>query len=374
MLQYPDHRLLVSYGMLEKIKNEKNMFEHNCNSYVGSSGSPIFNLNNKVIGIHIGAMKINKRESGRGILLNFSIKELIQQQLYNKKNINEMIIKGNDKEKNLSSLDFLVEKFGLIYKCLGKEIFNELNEFDLLFRNKFVSNYFNARTGIFELDICRKMLYIMNNCIYKINFENKQAIGFFCKIPIPYNNMPLYVLITNNNVLNEDILDKKDGKISINIKDEKNIKELNLNNRKKYTSKEYNTTIIEIKEDDSIKNYLELDHLIIQAIMNEKNEIKHTEVYMDQIFYIINNQLGVLTISQVKIRSFEKTLFLAECNTKEISLGVPIISYYNKLIGIYFNQKKVYKNILYFTPLNYPINEFIFQYYNPTVINEIIDK
>ena len=43
-------------------------------------------------------MKINKRESGRGILLNFSIKELIQQQLYNKKNINEMIIKGNDNE------------------------------------------------------------------------------------------------------------------------------------------------------------------------------------------------------------------------------------------------------------------------------------
>ena len=287
-----------------------------------------------------------------------------------------MIIKGNDKEKNLSSLDFLVEKFGLIYKCLGKEIFNELIEFDLLFRNKFVSNYFNARTGIFELDICKKMLYIMNNCICKINFENKQAIGFFCKIPIPYNNMPLYVLITNNNVLNEDILDKKDGKISINIKDEKNIKELNLNNRKKYTSKEYNTTIIEIKEDDRIKNYLELDHMIIQTIMNKQKEIKsrYIEEYKDQIIYMINNQLGVLTISQVTIRSFEKTLFLAECNTKEISLGVPIISYYNKLIGIYFNQKKVYKNILYFTPLNYPINEFIYQFYNQNEINEIEDN
>ena len=349
MLQYPDHRLLVSYGMLEKIyENEKNKFAHNCNSYIGSSGSPIFNLNNKVIAIHIGAKKINKNEFGIGIFINYPIKELIQQQFYNKENINEIIIKGNDKEKNLSSKDFLMKKFGLIYKCLGKELFNELNEFDLLFRNKFKSNYFYTRTGIFELNICKRMLYIMVKSICKINIENKQAIGFFCKIPIPKQNNMLRVLITNNYVLNEEILNKKDGKISIKIKNENNIKEINLNDRKKYTSKEYNTTMIEIKEDDGINNnYLELDHMIIQTIMNEQNEIKsrYVQEYKDQIIYMINNQLGILTISHVKINTFEKTMFLAECNTKDISLGVPIISYYNKLIGIYFDKRKVYKNI-----------------------------
>ena len=163
----------------------------------------------------------------------------------------------------------------------------------------------------------------MNNCICKINFENKQAIGFFCKIPIPYNNMPLYVLITNNNVLNEDILDKKDGKISINIKDEKNIKELNLNNRKKYTSEIYNTTIIEIKEEDEIKcYYLELEQKLKAYIINNDKEIKNNyfDKYIGEIMYMINNPFGILTISHIKIINIEKIFFYSKSNSVEASL------------------------------------------------------
>ena len=88
--------------------------------------------------------------------------------------------------------------------------------------------------------------------------------------------------------------------------------------------------------------------------------------------YMINNPLGILTISHIKIINVEKIFFYAKSNTVEASLGAPILSYYNKLIGIYYNKNKgAFKNNLYCTFLNYPINEFISEYYNSNIINEI---
>ena len=71
--------------------------------------------------------------------------------------------------------------------------------------------------------------------------------------------------------------------IEISIEEENNIRKLNLNNRMKYTDEEYDITIIEIKKEDGINNYLELDNNIINDIINNNNKNKN---YVDETIYI----------------------------------------------------------------------------------------
>ena len=113
----------------------------------------------------------------------------------------------------------------------------------------------------------------MERNICKINIGKNQGTGFFCKIQFPNQNKLLPVFITNNHIINNDILNKENIKIQLDIKEEDNIKEIKLNNRMKYTSEEYDITIIEIKEEDNITNYLELDDIIINDIINNKIKI-----------------------------------------------------------------------------------------------------
>ena len=59
----------------------------------------------------------------------------------------------------------------------------------------------------------------------------------------------LPVFITNNHMINKKLLYKEDEKIKIDIfEEEEEIKEINLNDRMKYTNEEYDITIIEIKK------------------------------------------------------------------------------------------------------------------------------
>ena len=63
-------------------------------------------------------------------------------------------------------------------------------------------------------------------------------------------------MMTNNHVINEDIL--KDKIIYVGINDDKEKKTIDISNRKIYTNKVYDTTIIEIKpEIDAINDFLE---------------------------------------------------------------------------------------------------------------------
>ena len=57
-----------------------------------------------------------------------------------------------------------------------------------------------------------KILYQLQNCICKIENKNGNGTGFFCYIP--YKNKKIKVLITNNHIINEDIL-KENNKIQI---------------------------------------------------------------------------------------------------------------------------------------------------------------
>ena len=59
ILHYPKEKKLVSFGLLNDIK-ESRKISHYCNTEDGSSGSPIFSLNNfKIIGVHYGGSNKN---------------------------------------------------------------------------------------------------------------------------------------------------------------------------------------------------------------------------------------------------------------------------------------------------------------------------
>ena len=91
--------------------------------------------------------------------------------------------------------------------------------------------------NIITFDCTKEILNQMEKNICKIKIGENQGTGFFCKIPFPDKNNMLKVLITNNHIINGDILYKKDEKISIYIKQEKKLKELNLKIQKQKKQK-----------------------------------------------------------------------------------------------------------------------------------------
>ena len=360
----PGEEAFVSYGMIKgKYIDEKYIFNHDCSTGLGSSGSPILYLNNKVIGIHLfDLFKHRKYHNGLGNFLKYPIKEFIQQN----KNMNkkEIATKENIQKKDLSIQDRPIEKFNLIRKHLGLGIFIELDE--LYFSYK-ISFFFSGMSIIIrpcyyflDLETCKNLINQAENYIYKIKVGNKEGIGFICIIPINNKKNMITVLITNNNIINEELLNKKDGKILIDIKEEKTIKAINLLNRRKYTSKEYNISIIEIKKEDEIKNYLELDDRIIDVIVNieKKNDEKYflSKFYSTESFYMIGFSKVIYGLFKA---NEDKCNFVFPCDKKNYQLGIPVFLTRNsKLVGYYY-KKYFNKNFEIGTFLNYPIKEYI---------------
>ena len=162
-----------------------------------------------------------------------------------------------------------------------------------------VENKESILTGypnIISYECCKNIIKQMERNIGKIKIGKEQGTGFFCKIPFPNLYNMLSVFITNNHLINKELLYKDNAIIEINIEEENNIRKLNLNNRMKYTNEEYDITIIEIKKKDGIKNYLELDNNIINEIINNINKNKN---YIDETIYIIQYPKGKLSVSYV---------------------------------------------------------------------------
>ena len=105
--------------------------------------------------------------------------------------------------------------------------------------------------SVISYECSKKIIEQMERNICKIIIGEEQGTGFFCKIPFPDLNNMLSVFITNNHIINNELLYKDNTIIKIDIEKENNIKKLNLNNRMKYTNKEYDITIIEIKEEEN---------------------------------------------------------------------------------------------------------------------------
>ena len=146
---------------------------------------------------------------------------------------------------------------------------------------------------------CQKVITKqMEKSVCKIHINGNNGTGFFAIIP--YKNTEMKVLITNNHVLNaNDINDNKEITFSINNK----VKYIKIGKtRKKYTSEEFDTTIIEIKEDlNEIIDYLE--------ISNEfKNIIKSNDkTFSDEI---LNNLYKNESLYIFKLYEWKRYCFI----------------------------------------------------------------
>ena len=189
--------------------------------------------------------------------------------------------------------------------------------------------------NVISYECSKKIIKQMERNICKITVGENQGTGFFCKIPFPDLNNMLSVFITNNHIINKELLYKDNLIIEINIEEENNIRKLNLNNRMKYTNEEYDITIIEIKNEDEINNYLELDDNIINDIINNINKNKN---YIDETIYIIQYPKSKLSVSYGilnQIYEYKKYNSNHKCSTEGGSSGSPILNINNKLIGIH---------------------------------------
>ena len=141
-----------------------------------------------------------------------------------------------------------------------------------------------------------------------------------------------------------------------------------------YTNEEYDITIIEIKEEDEIKSYLELDDDIINDIIAKKNK---NDKYSEQTVYIMQYPEGKLSVSYGIIDSIyedKKYNFNHKCTTKIGSSGSPILKIdNNRIIGIH-KEGNINNGYNRGTFLNYPIKEFIEKYFKDVKEEEEITE
>lgn len=182
-----------------------------------------------------------------------------------------------------------------------------------------------------------KILKQMKNCVCKIYTDegSKTGTGFFSKIQGP-DKIFINVLITNNHVLSEEnlILGKT---IKLSLNDEKEFKEILLNNlRYIYTNKSLDITFIEIKEEDEIYDFLDIDENINQS------EKFYKELFFRKGIYILHYPSGIkIMVSYGILNDISEKEIKHTCSTEDGSSGSPIISLKNfKVIGIHKGHPK----------------------------------
>ena len=186
-------------------------------------------------------------------------------------------------------------------------------------------SYLVGYPNIISYDCSKKINEQMRKNICKIEIGKERGTGFFIMIPFPNRENMLNALITNNHIINDDLLNNKEAIIKIKIGDEDIERIISLNNRLLYTSKVYDTTIIEIKENDHINSFMELDEGIINNIINNKSS---NLKYKDETIYIIQYPEGHLSVSYGVLEGIceEKPYnFLHKCSTRKGSSGSPVI-------------------------------------------------
>ena len=178
----------------------------------------------------------------------------------------------------------------------------------------------------------KKILEQMGNYICKIIIDNDtKGTVFLCKIPSHGHNKLTPVLITNNNVINDNMLARKKDIIiksfcSSSIKEKK----LNLSNRTAYNNKKLGISIIEIVNKDGFKNInmFELDEDMVSGKTNK---------FIDKSIYMIHSNQETLYVSYGLVNDIGKNHnFVHTCYAFNGSSGSPILNLENnKIIGIH---------------------------------------
>jgi len=191
-------------------------------------------------------------------------------------------------------------------------------------KNKQILKYYPSSITMEKTNIIMDQ---MKKYIFKIKNKNGEGTGFFCYIF--NNNIKIPVLITNSHIIDENFI-KQNKILNIILNDGREYKSIELQENKKiYTNKKYDITIIDISpEKDNIINFLELDELIF---LNQN-------IFNDPI-YIINypksgNECKV-SVSYGIIEQINSEINIF--NSKDLDWsGAPILRLSNnKIIGIY---------------------------------------
>ena len=205
-----------------------------------------------------------------------------------------------------------------------------------------------------DLEKTEKIIEQMKKYVCRVALTNgTKGTGSFCKIPFPNKEKILPVLITNNHVIDESILNDEKNKITLSFNNDKKIKEIELKNRISYTNEEYYITFIEIKDNDEINDFLELEENINKTLFVGET------IYLLQ--YPTSGKVSVsygVVKEKKKEEEYDENYFGHLCSTEYGSSGGPILNLsISKLFGIHkgANKKDNCSLGLY---LNEPINDF----------------
>ena len=181
-----------------------------------------------------------------------------------------------------------------------------------------------------------KIEYLKYNCICKLFIENYQPMnGFLCKIP--YKSNFFTIIITSNQEFTQNKLDKIKS-INIITNNRKKYKIINIdNNRNIFIDIKRGLLFIEIKPNDKINHFFEL----------EDNCSKDNKLFED-------TNLSILFFQNKNIIAFYKDLNNIIYNIKDEFLFSPILLLENlKIIGI------INKNFINNINLSASIKDFI---------------
>ena len=212
----------------------------------------------------------------------------------------------------------------------------------------------------------------MKKSIFKIKCEKGVGTGFLCLIPFPTKLNLLPTLITNNHVLSENEI-AINQKIDYLYNDDKNSNSIIIDeNRKKYTNKDYDVTIIEIKPNEDkidINSFLEVDDGIYEDNINQ--------IYKQKSIYILHYpKSGNIKISHGVIKNINENNYNIGhlCVTFGGSSGGPLINLSNyKVIGVHkggISRNKINVG----TVIIGPIKEFHNNFNNLKNEKKVIEK
>ena len=194
----------------------------------------------------------------------------------------------------------------------------------------------------------QKILEQMTNCICKVKSKGIYGTGFFCRIRF-LDNTFIKVLTTSYQILDEHYF-KENNEINLIINNQARI--INLNKKRKiYSNKDFDLTLIEIKESDKINDYFELDENILSQ-ENPKLFYENKTIYIIQYLNMEKASVSYGIFNDLIDSEIKHT-----CSIKPGSNCSPILnSMNNKIIGISKISEKNDNNKGIF--LKVPINEF----------------
>ena len=223
---------------------------------------------------------------------------------------------------------------------------------------------------------------ILENLIPKIKLnvckiecsDGSHGTGFFCNIPFKWD-INLKVLMTNNHVLKEE--DIKPGKIiKFSLNNDKIFYQIKIDeSRIKYTEeKQYDITIIELKNTD------DLEEISFFDIDNQINNENPNKIFNNKDIYLLHYpKENIMEYSIGKIKSIYENNYTINhlCNSNAGSSGGPLINTINfQVIGIHKGAAEGAKKYNFGTLLKEPIEKFkeIYEKNKPNKENNDLDN